>query len=551
MLVNGLSEFISFASLFPFLNIITDPENILGNKYLNFFAEIFQVQTYLQELILVSSLFIITIIFSSFLRIINIRYMTKISALIGNDFGVIIYKNFLFQDYKFHINNNTSKLSSTITFEIDRTTNFILLCLQFIAALFLILFLILGFLSFSWQVGVPIIFLYFSVYLFFVLILKNKLIRNSKKIVNYTENQVKALDEGFDSIRDILLDQMQNNYIQSFRKIDYPLRDLIAKRYFYGVLPKFILESFGIILIIILSLFLVLNGFNKEFIIDFLGGIAVISQKLLPSLQICYSSWSNGTNFQSSVEKVINNLNLKENINSRKILKKLKFNDKIELKNICYKYKDKEVFSLRNIDFKIYKGQKIGIIGETGSGKSTFLDILMGLLLPQKGSFLVDGVSIYSKYNKDKILSWQNNIAHVPQSIYLSDNSFAENIAFGKNKSEINMEKVKEVAKLALISSFIESYPNQYEANVGERGIKLSGGQRQRIGIARALYKNAEVLILDEATSALDNKTEANIMESINNLKGKITIIIVAHRLTTLKNCDQLIELKKGFIEIS
>ena len=222
------------------------------------------------------------------------------------------------------------------------------------------------------------------------------------------------------------------------------------------------------------------------------------------------------------------------------------FKNKIHFKSIGFKYQKESPLILENINLEINKGEKIGIIGPTGEGKSTFIDIFMGLLKPTYGEILVDGVNIHSgKY----IEVWMKNLAHVPQNIYLTDNSFSENIAFGIRKEKIDFEKVKKCANMAKISSYIESCSKGYETFVGEGGINLSGGQKQRIGIARSLYKGSELIIFDEATSALDKKTEEEVMDSIKNLSKEKTILIVAHRLSTLKFCDRILKIEKGSLK--
>jgi ATP-binding cassette subfamily B protein len=216
------------------------------------------------------------------------------------------------------------------------------------------------------------------------------------------------------------------------------------------------------------------------------------------------------------------------------------FEKEINLANVYFKYQDKNNFVLEAINLKINKGSRIGIIGKTGSGKSTLIDLIMGLLHPSNGSIEIDGVTLDSK----NLRGWQKQIAHVPQFIYLADVSIKENIAFGVQDDVIDFEKVKTCAQKAQLNELIESLPDNYDTKVGEKGVQLSGGQRQRIGIARALYKNAKIIIFDEATSALDDHTEKAIIKTINDLDPDLTILMIAHRVTTLKNCCTIIEVK-------
>ena len=289
------------------------------------------------------------------------------------------------------------------------------------------------------------------------------------------------------------------------------------------------------------------NQLSTKEILPILGAFALGAQKLLPAMQQSYNAWATINAYSSEILNVINSLKQKVEINLDKSitsnnLKKRKPFEKIKFDSLSFKYNNKENLIIKDLNLVIYKGDKIGIVGKTGCGKSTLIDLLIGLLIPYQGQIIVDGNSIHSKNN---IEQWREKITHVPQTIYLTDNSFAENIAFGIPKKNIKLNKVKKAANLAKISSFIESTSNGYDSLVGEAGIKLSGGQRQRIGIARALYKNTEIIILDEATSSLDKKTEKEVMESINKFGKEKTILIVAHRISTLDFCDKVIELKK------
>ena len=287
------------------------------------------------------------------------------------------------------------------------------------------------------------------------------------------------------------------------------------------------------------------NSFGS--VIALAGTLALGTQRLLPAMQLIYGSWASIQSQKRGVIEILKILDMKESnkINKKILIKPLNFKNSIKLKNIEYSYKQNQPI-LKGINLEINRGECIGIIGKTGSGKSTFLDILMGLIFIKEGSFLVDDKQINTS---SKRVAWRKSISHVPQNIFLSDASIAENIAFGLEPSLIDYEKVIKSAKAANLSTFINSRPDKFQTIIGERGIQLSGGQRQRIGIARALYKGGDILILDEATSSLDTKTEISIMNCISSLASKKTIIIVAHRLSTLRKCDKIYELDNGYLE--
>jgi ATP-binding cassette subfamily B protein len=284
-----------------------------------------------------------------------------------------------------------------------------------------------------------------------------------------------------------------------------------------------------------------LNPGGVETALPILGAMGIGSQRLLPALQQIYSSW---VSIVGNKSQLIDIVDLLEQPMPKDLLppEPLIFNHHIQLKNVKFRYNIKSPWILDGVDLVIPKGSRVGFIGTTGTGKSTLLDVIMGLLIPTSGEIQVDGKKIVS----DDYRSWQRNIAHVPQNIYLSDCSLAENIAFGVSSDSIDFDRVRKVSELAQISEYIESSPEGYNALVGERGIQISGGQRQRIGIARALYKQSEVLVFDEATSALDNSTEQAVMDSITRLNRNLTILIIAHRLTSLQGCDLIVELDKG-----
>ena len=337
-------------------------------------------------------------------------------------------------------------------------------------------------------------------------------------------------------------------YVENYKKSEIPMRRAYARINILTMSPRFIIESLGMILIAFMAYSLSNRPEGISSAIPILGAFALGAQRLLPILQQAYGGWQTIRGGQAQFSDAINLLNqpIPDHLNDTETSdNKIEFNEYIEFKNISFSYTSKSTQVLKNISLRITKGQKIGFIGETGSGKSTLLDIIMGLLNPSDGDFIVDGQVI----SKEHYRFWQKNIAHVPQTIFLSDSSIKENIAFGISKNKIDDELVKDSARKAQISKTIESWEKKYDTSVGERGIKLSGGQRQRIGIARALYNKANILIFDEATSALDNKTEKLVMNELECLDENLTIIMVAHRLTTLKECDLIIELKDGEIK--
>jgi ATP-binding cassette, subfamily B, bacterial PglK len=281
-----------------------------------------------------------------------------------------------------------------------------------------------------------------------------------------------------------------------------------------------------------------------------LGILALAAQRLLPTIQLIYSSWTDIRAKSHAVHAVLEVLSQPlPKFTSNDLVQPLCIKSYISFEQVSFRYSPAGPQVIQELSFRINKGERIGIIGSTGSGKSTTLDLLMGLLAPTSGRICIDGVDLHEALYPGRLLAWRAAIAHVPQSVYLADSSYAANIAFGILPEQINMERVKHAARQAQIADFIDTCPHGYDGIVGERGIRISGGQRQRIGIARALYRQAEVLVFDEATNALDNTTEQAVMEAIEGLSRELTIILIAHRLTTVARCDRILELDHGLLK--
>jgi ABC-type bacteriocin/lantibiotic exporter with double-glycine peptidase domain len=345
-------------------------------------------------------------------------------------------------------------------------------------------------------------------------------------------------------IRDVLIDGTQEFYCKLYQNSDLLLRRASGDNIFIASSPRYLMEAIGMILIAILAYSLTLQEGGVMVAIPVLGALAIGAQKLLPALQQAYSSYSTIKGVKSSFIDVLNLLDQPLPYNaSQNLIKLMPFKQEIIFKDLSFRYTKDTPWILKNVNLSFKKGEKIGFIGVTGSGKSTLLDILMGLLTPTSGEILIDGVTITQENRR----AWQAHISHVPQSIYLADSTIQENIAFGLRSEQIKEHKTVQAAQQAQISETINSLKNKYKSFVGEQGIQLSGGQRQRIGIARALYKDSDVLIFDEATSALDNQTEQKIMEQIAQLNNNKTIFIIAHRLTTLKQCDTIIRINTDY----
>jgi ATP-binding cassette subfamily B protein len=541
-LVVSSMEVLSIGSVYPLIKIISDPNQILTN---NDYAKILQYLniTTSKELIVTSSfVFGIIAFLTGCIRLLLIYVNLRLSLIFSYEIYLLYYSNVLHQSYEYHLSQNSSEILSTITSKITNVStafiNFFTIITSsiIISSIILILFLI------NQYITTYVIFIFLFFYSFFTLLFNLKLNKNSKNITNNQDLTVKVVQESLGGIRDIILDKSQNYFIDIYRNSIYKVQKYISQNIFLAQSPRFILEAFGLILIAVFVIIISeksLLRFNE--FLPILGSLVLGAQRIFPLANQIYQSNTSNKSIVYSLFDIIKFLekqpqpsffiNQNKNFNFKKL---------ITLKNLRFSYKNDNFYVFKDLNFEIPKGSKVAITGSSGCGKSTLLDLVMGLLKPSGGEILVDGNSI--NYNLN---SWQSKIAHVPQSIYLLDGTITENIAFGVKKENIDLVKVKNVAKVAHIHDFIESKKLGYNELAGERGIQLSGGQRQRIGIARALYKDAELLILDEATSALDYDTEKLIIDAIDNLGKNKTILIVTHRLFSIQNCNFSINLNK------
>ena len=544
IIINSVTELLSISAVIPFLFALTNSNKISNNIFLNFFSNFFGFSN-INLVILFSSIFAGFVIISTFIRLLTIKITCNFCASSANYLASKGYINYINQNYEFYLEDNSSNFINTLTIEMIKAQNsleaiFVILSASVLATLILASLFILN------PQLTTIIF--FSILIIYLLIVKNiqkKLLKNSKIISQANANLIKILQESFGGIREILINNNQNYFIKIFMKEDYLMRERLEISKFYKKSPRYFIEALGIILLILVSIFVVIVQKNEN-IIPLLGFVAFSFQKLLVSAQNIYGGWSSICSLNSSVLGVIENLSLIPRKDLKVELKPLKLNKKIVLNNIIFKHKNQNFPILNGIDLIINKGETIGIIGKTGSGKSTLLDIINGLLRPLSGDLIIDNKRIYEDSDDNTIKMWQKNIAHVPQNIFISNDSILNNIAFGVEPNLIERSRVFEAASNACFSYDIEKMPLKYKTFAGERGSNLSGGQLQRLGIARALYQKKDLLILDEITSSLDKNTENQIIDLLEGLSSDLTIIIIAHRLTTLKNCDKVFELSEG-----
>ena len=541
MILTSMFEVISIGAVLPFLGVLIEPSKIFELPAAQPLIQFLGVDQPTQIILPISALFAIAVLFSGAMRVLLLWASVRFGFTLGADFSVGIFTRVVNQPYIAHTKQNSSDIISAISIKIEQVINGVVLSVLNMISSFIIFTAIITILIIINPGASLLAILFFSsLYLFFYLYVKQKLRVNSSNISRESNSLIKISQEALGGIRDIIIDGNQELHRNIFHRADLIFRKSLGSNLFISSSPRYIIETFGVLLIVLLAYMLSTQG-EKGFAdgIPVLGALALGAQRLLPVMQIFYNAWGNlkGTHFV--LEEVLVFLNLNDSKTMNVINDDCEFEKNIRLKDVSFGYDENSLPTINKINLDIKKGDRIGVIGKTGSGKSTLFDILMGLLDPTHGTLEVDENVITSSNRR----AWQSRIAHVPQNIYLSDSTLEENIAFGIPVEEIDSSLVRRAAISANIDSVVNEWPLKYKTILGERGIRLSGGQRQRIGIARALYKQANVLFLDEATSSLDTATESSIMKAIENLDNDVTLIIIAHRITTLKNCSRILEL--------
>jgi len=545
MIIASMAEMFSIASVIPFLGVISAPEKVFNLEVFQGLITFLEITSPNQLVLPVTMLFASAVIFAGLIRIFLLRSNINFSFSCGSDLSVKMYERSLYQPYTIHLERNSSEVISGVTAKTNILIHVVGQFLVLLTSIFIVTAILLILLYFNPLVAITI-FSFFSFFYFFIFKFTHKILSyNSNLISSKLTLIIKNLNEGLGGIREILLTGTQPYYVDLYKRADFSLRKAQGAIQFSSLSPKYIVDAIGMALIAIVAYFMTLQDSGILEAIPFLGALGLGAQKILPLLQ---QSWAAISTIRGNLGPLEDTINLLEqpipSIYNKENISPLTFKNQILLKNISFRYTEKSAYVVNNFNLSVKKGSRIGFIGSTGSGKSTIMDIIMGLLEPTRGSIFIDGKQVSKKI----IQNWQRNVAHVPQAIFLSDASFEENIAFGIPSYKIDHDRVLCVAKMAQIDTLIQTLPNKYKSLIGESGVRLSGGQRQRIGIARALYNNAEVIIFDEATSSLDSKTEKLVMKSIDSLSKDLTIFIIAHRITTLKNCDIIISLENGNI---
>jgi ATP-binding cassette subfamily B protein len=552
LLITAFAEMISISSVFPFLTSLQQGENansaLIGDLPL---LNIFFKSENTKALSLFNSVLFLSIsaTIAASLRLLSYWINELFAAKFGSYLSKLLFKYSIEKDYEYFASDNTNKIIVGLTQHIDGTVRALSFLLQFLTGIAIALSIIIFLILLNPQATLLSLFIFIFAYIILGLLFKSKLISNSKYVAAASQQKIKIVRETIGGIRDIFLEGKSSFAIIEFSKKDYKIRLRQAINRFISIFPRYSLEAIGIITLAFVSLYL--RDDQNKVDIATLGVIAFGAQRLLPALQSLYASWAMLKNFSADIFFVLNSLKdrpLTTNYENREI-KTFKNFKTLNFDNVSFSYKSQKNEVLKKFSIKFHKGEKIGIIGKTGSGKSTFIDLLLGLLKPSNGSILINNEYKLNQFNNSITSSWRKCLSLVPQDVYLRNETLLENIYdIGNTKKDIISGKIKKATESALLDEFIPRLEKGIYSTVGERGLKLSGGQKQRVGIARALAKEKPILILDESTSALDKKTELRILNNIKENYPELTIFMITHREENLNYCDRVIKIEEGRI---
>ena len=540
---SSLSESISVALLIPFISFFINPETYLFNSLFQNIFDYLNISDQKDTFLFVSILFVSIVLISGVMRLVYIKNSNKLSDKITSDFRIKIFNFLINQDYSYYFKHGTNEIMSNLTQKTQSFTTIVFAAMNIFNAI-LILIAVICVLIISEPLYTLIVILTIAIFFTTIFKIKSRSVLKKGQNINLNQNIiVDTFESTVGYLQEILVYNLRNFFLKTLTKVSKEIAISSSEIRSIGMTPRIYLETFLIISVVLLVYFLNLTERSLLLNISYLAVLAYGAQKCLPLVNSIYNlsiSFKSSTPTVLSFLKILDNekLDLKTESDSFELLE---FDREINLEKIFFQYNKSLPPVLNNLNLIIKKGEKIAIKGKTGTGKSTLINLILGLIEPTQGKLLIDGGEINSTNKRN----WQKNIAIVPQTVFLNNSSILENIALGENFNEINFEKVKNSAKISCISEFIESLPNKYKEKVGEKGIRLSGGQKQRIGLARALYRDPNVLVLDEPSNALDLKTENQVMEKLTSLSKKVTIIMISHSDNSLKFFDRIFNLDK------
>jgi len=548
----AFSEVLTLGAAIPLFAALADASALMARDDLIEVWAFFGIGSETELIMLLAVGFSITILVVNSIRVLTLWMQTRLAAAIGSDLVADVYRRSLLQPYQFHTNTNSSKLVSQVVYDFNVSVatvmNSMMLTTQGLAIISIISALVVYNPAVALSVGTVTA----MAYIFISKLTRRRFVRNSRIISDRYMQMVETLQESYGGIREIVLGAKQSTYIDRFGTLDRPIRRAAADSQFIQATPRYALEVVVVAALSAAAIILMADPGGAKSALPVLGALALAGNRLLPAMQQVFSSISGLRGAHIPLRRTLTALGRPiDPITLADTGRSLEMSGRITLNDVWFRYDGirpngaDDAWVLRGISLEVPANKIVALVGTTGCGKSTIADLLLGLIEPQRGEIALDDRVM----DTEALAAWRRSIAHVPQTVFLSDKSIKENIAFGIPPEDIEMVRVRDAAQQARIADFIESRPRQYDELVGERGIRLSGGQRQRIGIARALYNTATMIVFDEATSALDSATESAVMESIRDLTAHLTVVVIAHRLSTVKSADIVYEIHDGNVQ--
>ena len=543
LIFSSLMEVFSIGMIIPFIAILIEPSRLINIYETINILHLMENITIESQRYILTILFISTFVISNIFRVTNNYFFQRISRAVGADLNLQVYKNYLNKPYSLSTKENSSLRISLMTEKMQNIIGLIYNFLSFFSSAAILISIMILCIILSPTRSIITFAGLLSIFLIISGFLNSVMFKLSENIMKKMSYKLRIIQETFGGLRQIILDKSQKVYSTIFEIQEQSLRKSEALSNFFNILPKHFIEIIALITLSTYAYYItqyeLIDSFN---LIAFMGFIGFASSRLLP---VAISMYQNIMSLLGNIfvtDELLKYLEEKTYIQNFNSSMKINFKNYIKFENVDFKYDNNSTFELKNLNFEIKKGEKIGIIGETGFGKSTIVDILIGLLKTTGGKILIDNETLDSSTTS----SWQSKISHVPQDIFLMDRSIAENIASTIGKKEIDYEILKKSIKAAELEETIDGLKEKENTLIGERGIYLSGGQKQRIGLARAFYNQKEILILDEATSSLDLETEEKIINNINKNYKDLTVIQISHRLQTLKFTQKILKFEKN-----
>lgn len=542
-LVGVIAELLTIGAVLPLLFIALQPDQLARFPLVNNIIQSVTGSLGVVPLAAAAILLAIAAVGATVIRLLIQWYTQRLVFAVNHDLATQLYGKILRQPFEWHAHHHSSIILSAMEKVYQISVGVILSFVSAVSSLIISLFVVGLLFAINPTAAALAALLVGLIYALLILLTKTRNAAASSRMAALRDQRVHILQESSGGIRDIALDQTQPYFEQRFSELDRQFNKTLVWNQMVMVLPRIMIEGALIILIAMLAVWFSARPGGLTLAIPALGAMAIGAQRLLPLVQQVYTGYGNYALSIGQIDDVLDLLELPvdEPGAAAATIDDVPFEREIRFADVTFDYHSSER-ALHHIDLSIKAGERVGIIGRTGSGKSTLVDLMMGLLRPTSGEIRIDGKPLTDR----SLPGWKSHIAHVPQHIFLADNSIATNVAFGQEA--VDRERVEQCLAQAGLADWIATLPNGMDSFVGERGVRLSGGQRQRVGIARALYKDARLLVLDEATSSLDNETEQVVMDAVNGLDRKLTVVIIAHRLSTVEACDTIVRLDAGRI---